>query len=380
MRRIKYFCYYHYKHGDKSREGVQAASTKIDYIVDVLNRNGYVVDIISMSGITKKGFNFDVGGITAWGGGNTLRHFLSFGKIRSVFRVPARWLTNVHFFLWTLLHVKHGEQIIVYHSLGYCTMFNLLKKFKGFRVIGEIEEIYQDVHSQSDSVRKAELDFVSHCDKYIFPTQLLNEKFNIKGKPFVVVHGVYSVAQKRAEKFRDGKIHVVYGGTFDPNKGGAAAAAAAAAYLPDSYHVHICGFGTQIDTELIRHTIEETNKKGGATVTFEGLLYGEDYTRFIQQCHIGLSTQNPTAAFNGTSFPSKILVYLSNGLSVVSIRIPAIATSAVVDTVWFYDEQTPQKIAEAIMQVPTDNSFLPATLLQRLDRLFSDNFKKMLQQ
>ena len=379
MRRIKYFCYYHYKCGDKSREGVQAASTKIDYIVNVLNRKGYAVDIISMSGITKKGFNFDVGGIMAWGEKNTLRHFLSFGKIRSVFRVPARWLTNVHFFLWTLLHVKHGEQVMVYHSLGYCGMFNLLRKLKGFRVIGEIEEIYQDVHSQSDSVRKAELDFISQCDKYIFPTQLLNEKFNIKGKPFVVVHGVYSVAPKLIGKFQDGKIHVVYGGTFDPNKGGAAAATTAA-YLPDNYCVHICGFGTHADTELICHIIEETNKKGGATVTFEGLLYGEDYTRFIQQCHIGLSTQNPAATFNGTSFPSKILVYLSNGLSVVSIRIPAIATSAVADAVRFYDEQTPQKIAEAIMQVPTDNSFSPAALLQRHDRLFGDNLKNMLRQ
>ena len=378
MRRIKYFCYYHYKCGDKSREGVQAASTKIDYIVNVLNRKGYAVDIISMSGITKKGFNFDVGGIMAWGEKNTLRHFLSFGKIRSVFRVPARWLTNVHFFLWTLLHVKHGEQVMVYHSLGYCGMFNLLRKLKGFRVIGEIEEIYQDVHSQSDSVRKAELDFISQCDKYIFPTQLLNEKFNIKGKPFVVVHGVYSVAPKLIGKFQDGKIHVVYGGTFDPNKGGAAATTAA--YLPDNYCVHICGFGTHADTELICHIIEETNKKGGATVTFEGLLYGEDYTRFIQQCHIGLSTQNPAATFNGTSFPSKILVYLSNGLSVVSIRIPAIATSAVADAVRFYDEQTPQKIAEAIMQVPTDNSFSPAALLQRHDRLFGDNLKNMLRQ
>lgn len=380
MKRIKYFCYYHYKHGNKSREGVQAASTKINYIIDVLNRNGYSVDIVSMSGITKTGVNFDLGGIMAWGEKNTLRHFLSFGKIRSIFRVPARWLSNIHFFIWTLLNVKHDEQVIVYHSLGYCGMFNLIKRIKGFRIIGEIEEIYNDVHLQSDFVKKSELNFIEKCDKYIFPTKLLNEKFNMGRKPSVIVHGVYNVEPKVVEKFKDGKIHVVYGGTFDPNKGGAAAAVTAAAFLPNSYHVHICGFGTQYDTAKIRTMIEEVNKNGGASVSFEGLLYGDDYIHFIQQCHIGLSTQNPAAAFNETSFPSKILVYLANGLFVVSIRIPVVEKSSIADAVKFYDVQTPQDIAKAIMGVSVDEEFSPSNLLLHNDEIFNNDLKKMLLQ
>lgn len=379
MNRIKYFCYYHYKNGDRSREGVQAASSKIDYIIKVLNINGYIVDIVSMSGITKEKFCFDIGGVIPWGEKNTLRHFLSLGKIHNILRVPARWLTNIHFFLWTLINIKHGEQVIVYHSLGYCGMFNLLKKIKCFRVIGEIEEVYQDVHPQSNFVRKSELNFINKCDKYIFPTQLLDEKFNTIEKPSVIVHGVYSVTPKIAEKFKDGKIHVVYGGTFDPNKGGAAAVDAAE-YLPKNYHIHICGFGTQSDTEFVRNKIEMANKKGAAIVSFEGLLYGENYTRFIQQCHIGLSTQNPLAAFNGTSFPSKILVYLSNGLYVVSIRIPAIVRSTVASAIKFYDEQSPQKIAEAIMQIRMDENFSPKVLLQENDRQFKDSILKMMKQ
>lgn len=378
MDRIKYFCYYHYKNGDRSREGVQAASTKIDYIIKVLNKNGYAVDIISMSGITKNGFNFDVGGIITLNEKNTLRHFISFGKIRNILRVPARWLCNIHFLLWTLINVKYGEQIIVYHSLGYCGFFNFLRKLKKFHIIGEIEEIYQNVHPQSYIVKKAELDFISNCDKYIFPTQLLGDKYNTNNKPAVIVHGVYSITPKIAEKFNDGKIHVVYGGTFDPNKGGALAASLAAEYLSNNYHVHICGFGTKTDTENIRHIIETMNKKGGAVVTFEGLLYGDDYIRFIQQCHIGLSTQNPLAAFNGTSFPSKILVYLSNGLYVVSIRIPAISKSTIASAINFYEEQTPQKIAEAIMRVRIDKSFSPKSLLEQNDRWFCDNIQEMI--
>ena len=49
--------------------------------------------------------------------------------------------------------------------------------------------------------------------------------------------------------------------------------------------------------------------------------------KFIQKCQIGLCTQNIDAAFNTTSFPSKILSYMSNGLEVVGVNIAAIKNS-----------------------------------------------------
>ena len=72
---------------------------------------------------------------------------------------------------------------------------------------------------------------------------------------------------------------------------------------------------------------------------------------FLQKCDIGLSLQNPEASFNMTSFPSKILSYLSNGLRVVSIRIPAIEQSSVGDLLYFYDIQTPEAIANRIKSI-----------------------------
>ena len=63
MDRIKYFCYYDFQDVKKPREGVQAASSKIDYIIEAINRCDIKVDIISKSGISSKGFNLDFGGI-----------------------------------------------------------------------------------------------------------------------------------------------------------------------------------------------------------------------------------------------------------------------------------------------------------------------------
>ena len=281
---------------------------------------------------------------------------------------------DLQFYFWCLLNMKKQEQIIIYHSLGYDAAFLKLRKIKSIRIIGDIEEIYQDVCKQSVIRSRNEYRVIEACEKYIFPTQLLDQKINIEQKPSLVIHGVYATENITEKKFSDGKIHVVYGGTLDPNKGGAAAAAAAA-FLPKGYHIHICGFG---DPTEIKTVVADVQARSEATVTFEGELKGDAYKHFIQKCHIGLSTQNPDAAFNATSFPSKVLVYLSNGLKVVSIRIPAIAQSAVADSLYFYDKQTPEKIAEAIICASKEEQ-IGNEILYRLDMTFCDGLGKLIE-
>lgn len=377
MKRIKYICYYNSPHGKFPREGAPSATTKVDYIIDVLNRLGYAVEIISKSSVSSTKLVLDIGG-TVQVGKNEVRHFISLGCVKSPLRVLSRWLNTLHFFFWLLFHTKENEQIIVYHSLGYCRMLNILRKIKQLCIIGEVEEIFQDVHKQSKSVSRSEYEFINDCGKYLFPSILMNERFNPTGKPFAVVHGIYKAEKKLEEKFCDGKIHVVYGGTFDPMKGGAIAAAEVGRFLPDNYVVHICGFGTETEVDRIKTMVAETNAHSVSETRFEGLLRGVDYIRFIQKCHIGLSTQNPTASFNDTSFPSKILVYLANGLKVVSIRIPVVESCAVVGEISFYDVQSPDKIAEAIQNVTLLSKDTSSMLLSKVDLDFSKSLETLL--
>lgn len=348
-KRIKYFSYYGCNDPTRKRDNSPAADSKIDYIISVLNRCGYAVDHISNA---PSACNHYIPGYVVKSENNTLRYFASFWKGNLFFNKLNNMFMRVQFLFWCLLNIKKNEQVIVYHSLGYDATFIWLFRLKRIRIIGEIEEIYQDVHRQTPKRSRNEYRFIDSCEKYIFPTLLLNENLNENDKPSVVVHGIYSVEPIVNDKFKDGKIHVVYGGTLDPNKGGAAAAAAAAEFLPANFHIHICGFG---NSTQIKSIIADVASRSKASVTFEGELKGENYKQFIQKCHIGLSTQNPDAAFNATSFPSKILVYLSNGLKVVSIRIPAIEKSAVVDCIYFYNEQTPQAIANAIVNTVGNN-------------------------
>lgn len=372
-KRIKYFSYRGCELSEKLRKNSPAADSKIDYIIEVLNRCGYSVEHISRA---SSSINKFIPVYTEKKGVNTFRYFASFGKTNSLFRIFNRWFMNLQFFIWCLINIKKNETIIVYHSLGYASTFIKLKKIKNLHIIGEIEEIYQDVHKQTKSRSKSEYEFIRKCDSYLFPTSLLNNMLNKENKPSIIIHGLYTIENNILNKFSDGKIHVVYGGTLDPQKGGAAAAASSAVFLPPNYHIHICGFG---DSTEIKTIIDEISKKSKAKITFEGELKGNDYKRFIQKCHIGLSTQNPDAAFNATSFPSKILVYLSNGLKVVSIRIPAIEQSAVANNLFFYNQQTPEEIAKAIQKAVTRDMDGRKTLYA-LDQEFEYQLESILKQ
>jgi len=377
-KRIKYLCYYDKQDVKIRRNYVLAATNKLDYIFRALNEKGIGVDIVSCSGCAETKWIYTpkqriVEGL------NTLHLFASWGCSNNpLFRVLSRWFLQLQLFLWILWNVKKDEEIIVYHSLGYVNLLMFAQKIKKFRIIGEIEEIYQDVSPYSPSMCRAEYAFFEKCDKYIFPTSLLNEKLNKKGKPHLIIHGTYQVEPDRGVRFEDDKIHVVYAGTFDPNKGGVAAAAAAE-FLPENYHLHIIGFGNKKDTEEMLKVIEETSKKASCTLTYDGLLKGEEYIRFIQKCQIGLSPQNPEATFNATSFPSKILSYMANGLRVVSIRIKAIESSEVGLDISYYDCQTPEEIAKAIRGNSNKKNINSRKKIYDLNERFKEEISKLIE-
>lgn len=348
MKRIKYFCYYDYREGKVPREGVQSASTKIDYLIEACNKNGVAVDVISKSGVSSSNFCLDLGG-RIHRGDNTLRHFISLGGTSSSLRVLSRWLNTLHFLVWFLCNVKRNEEIWVYHSLGYCKLFIWLKKIVGFKLIGEIEEIYQDVHEQSASTAAAEFKFHAICDKFVYPNVLLNPICNPQNKPYLVVHGLYYTVPDMGVHFDDNDVHALYSGTFDPEKGGAQVAIEMTEYLPENYHIHITGFGNEGLTAKLQELTKTFSTRSKAKLTFHGFISREELNELMQKCHVGLCTQPPHTKLNATSFPSKILNYMANGLVVLCGKNEAISQSAVGDIVAYYESDDLSEIAAAVV-------------------------------
>lgn len=384
MSELKYIAYYSDPDESKHRNAAPSADTKIDYIVSVLTREGCNVKVISKCGVENCESILKYYEDYAIEKNGTMVRFVP--SLTSKFR-PLRFFTRIYTNLKINRLIKKeclntDCKILIYHSLGMCSIIKYLKKHKKSFTL-EVEEIYSDVMAKKKKQNREKEDFMfSAASSYIFSTELLNREINSGNKPYVVCNGTYNTTQKLVEEkiFDDkDKNHCVYAGTFDPRKGGVTAAISAAEFLSENYHMHILGFGNEEETKSMKDLISEVSKKSVATVTYDGLLSSEEYIRFIQSCDIGLSTQNPDAAFNATSFPSKILSYMSNGLRVVSIRIPAIEGSAIGKYMYYYDKQTPEEIAKAIMTVNLNDDYNGRQVISKLDAEFSYDIAKLME-
>lgn len=345
---IKYIAYFDTQDSDIKRNYVTSASNKLEYIAKSIASFEEQVEIISMSQVQDLKFKYYKSERKQVAKGVSLKLFSSWGCTNGILKkIRVLWQLIAMFF-YLILHCKKKDTIVVYHSLGYFDIIRWAKKLRNFKLILEVEEIYSDVSQMSSYWRNLEFEMFDIADAFIFSNDFLDEKINKHHKPSTVIYGTYQVEPKRIEKFNDGKIHVVYAGTFDSNKGGAQTAISAAEYLPENYHIHICGFGEPQDIDNVKNLIKDYRTKSKATLTYDGLKKGSEFIDFLQSCHIGLSTQKPEGEYNNTSFPSKVLTYMANGLAVVSIRIPVLEKAAISHALTFYNEPSGLSLATAI--------------------------------
>lgn len=354
-------------------EASPAAKQKGQYIIEKLDGACEAYEVISLSETGKttwcvlpiKTVNcLEHGAYTVWTG---------FGK-------PNKIVRKLHYYYRRrqlkrfLSNLKEKDTVIAYHSLKTADIFFGYKQKNNFKFILELEEIYQDVVNCGPKKAAWERKVIMAADGYILATETLSKEIPAE-RPYIVVNGTYHSEPERDVGFADGKIHCVYAGTFDPTKGGAAAAE----FLPEKYHVHILGFGTEEQKKQMQELIATVQKKAKCTLTYDGLKFGEEYIRFLQSCQIGLCTQIADARYTETSFPSKVLVYLANGLRVLSVRIPAVENSEVGGILYYYDTQSPQEIANAIMNIPMKKDYNSRQLLNQLDKDCERNLKRLME-
>lgn len=381
MKKIYYIGYYSDLSGKQDRKTAPAADTKMSYIIESLKNIGYEVEVISFceensrDKVIKKYDEYDINKKNC-----KIHFFKTYTSKYRVIRVVGRWFTWLSQKKYIQKNcINEESKIIIYHSLGLLKLLKFLNR-KNKKYILEMEEIYADVVN-NNKIRQKEIKLAKTASGYIFPTELLDEKINTENKLSTIIYGTYKVEKAISKKIfneEEKKIHCVYAGTFDPRKGGASIAAEVAEFLPSNYHIHILGFGSDEEIEKIKKIINETEKKSKAKVTYDGLLQGEEYINFIQSCQIGLSTQNPNAQFNMTSFPSKILSYMSNGLRVVSIRIQAVEKSKIGNLIYYYNEYAPESIANAIKSINFDDNYNSKQLILKLNEKFLKDIKNIL--
>lgn len=372
---IKYIGFYELNGSNSNRVCSIAATNKMNYICSAINCAGFPVNIISPSWIGNKSK-------IKWEKQKEVKinestkvtfcpSFKSYGKFTLSLKII---ISLIWLFLYLIFYTKKNEKVIAYHVPWISLPIRLAKFFKQFKLFLEVEEVYSDVMVVNSIFTRWEKKLLNVADTYLFSTDLLRDRLETK-KPSLIIYGVYDVKEQLSEPIYDGKIHLVYAGIIDSNKKGAFNALAASQYLPNKYKLHIIGFG---EIEKLCSLIKELNSTNDCEVLYNGTLYDSEYIKYCQSCHIGLSTQIMEGDYLVSSFPSKILSYLSMGLHVVSCKIPCVEKSSIGDLVNFYCDDSPRNIAEAIMAVDLTKPFDSRKILKELNEDFIRNIQMLL--
>lgn len=331
-----------------------AGSSKMKYITDVLYECGIDVHIISMARPLLPGVNFCKSEIIEISKGQDLFYLPFITSDIVFFRKISVICQMFYLLLYILFKVHRNDIVTVYHSLSYASIMILLKKIIGFKLILEVEEIYSDVKNVMYINSLAEKKLFSLADAFFFPTEMLDEKVNNRKKPSLIIYGNYNASEIVSEKMKDGKIHVVYSGTFNERKGGVFSAINAAKYLNSNFHIHITGYGTENEIENVKKNINDVLQGNSCSLSYDGFISEMEFNSYIQKFNIGLCTQNPDDILSSSCFPSKILLYMSNGLTVLSSKAPAVVNSRLASKIFFYEMKDPVFIAQRIKEIPLD--------------------------
>lgn len=370
---IKYIGFYDLPDSKRKRVSHLAATNKMDYICDAIINAGFAVHLVSPSWTVKEGaFKWLPQETRQLKGHKKITFCPNFVTSNKITRNLKIVFSLVWLFFWLLLNTRKGEKLLMYHVQWLSLPVIWAKKLIGFHLVLEVEEIYGDVSAIHTYFNKLEKDIIKVADDYLLSTDLLVEKISVD-KPYTVIYGSYSVYPQLDTPPDDGKIHLLYAGIVDTHKAGAFNAVNAARYLSDKYVLHIIGFGA---INLLRKEIEEVNTLKGCRVVYDGLISGEEYIRYCQRCHIGLSTQNVEGEYLESSFPSKILSYLGMGLNVVSGKIECVIQSAVGGMVNYYTENSYIAISLAIKNTTIENSATNLEVIKELNKKFIQKLRE----
>lgn len=373
---IKYIGYYDVPASEIKRNNSLSASNKMDYIINSLNKVGYNVNIISTAYSIEKNYSFYKKSVVKHNTNNKITFFYSLGSKNILMERINILLSMTQLFFYLLFNTKKNEKIIVYHAPLFYIPIRLAKKIKKFHVILEFEEIYADIFNDIRKIYiKWEKQLIEISDSYILVSETLKNIVS-KDKPTIVLYGSYKKQPILSNPADDGKIHLVYSGTVDSITMSAFNAIEAARYLSSDYILHIIGPG---EINLLKNKIDLIQKETNCQIVYDGIKLGEDYIRYIQSCHFGLNTRTMKGKFLSTSFPSKVLSYLSLGINVISSDIDNIRTSPVGDIITFYENDTPQAIAETINSaIKFDREVLQSRIIQ-MDKKFTSELKSLLE-
>lgn len=380
LKTVHYLCFYAEKDNKDILISYPSVWSKIDYIVDSIKEQGYKVNLLSAASINKRGIykkrDFFIDN-------NENHHYFT------SFNISNKYINKLNtLFIWFQLivyiitNMKKGDKFLVYHSLFYNKPIKFLSRVFKKKFYLEIEDVYSALNSQNKKFEKEEWEFFKYAEGYLCVNDLIAEKLS-NDKKKVISYGSYEIQPSYKEKIKENKfINLVYAGVIEQERNAAFIAIETMRYLPQNYILNILGFGEDEDINEMNNRIDYLNKYlGRKAVIFHGRKEGIDYYKYLQTCDIALSThaydeKNMISADN--TFPSKVLVYMSNNLSVVAQRLECLEKSSINRGITFYNNPNPLEIANTIESIDRNRLVESKEIIKNLNNNFHKELKQLL--
>lgn len=374
---INAYDYLNYKNENRYGNASVASRPLVEYIIDKITKKEECLDIISVRrNMSGKGFYPER--TTQYNPHTTLTLPPSYGSKNRIKNCIDLIRVNIWLFKKLLKKTHKDEIVLGYHKRSIMIPILLAKKIKKFKFVLEVAEIFSDVYSNNCLIRAFERYYLSKVDKFIFSSKGLNKIINRNNKPHIYLYGNYSSVSFNDTYIKNEKKKIVYAGKLETIKG-IYNVLEACQYLDDSYEMHILGYGDECVIRQLTDYIKKNEKNNMCKVSYDGILYGEDYKSFLQSCSLGVCCQDSNSNWNTTSFPSKILSYLSNGLPVVSSNIESVLNSPFKAFISFYDDDNAKTIANAIINSSDCNREDLKKLFEVLDVEFEEALWRLLE-
>lgn len=377
-KKVNYICFFSEPEDKDVLVSYPSVWSKIDYIKNVLIESGYNIEIISTAFINKRGVY--KGHVSVINSLEKHRFFNSFKTgIRILDKLNIAYM-YVQLFICLLAKSK-SEYILVYHSLFYDKVIKFINKVYGRQFILEIEDVYSSLNKKTKKFSEREWRYFELPSAYLIVNDIIADKIK-NGKDKIISYGRYQLPEWKRKDNNYSKIRLIYAGVIERERRGAFLAVESMRYLPDNYELFICGFGSDDDIDALQNEIEQIkNESKRNLITYLGYKYGEEYEYILQHCDIALSTHvyddtNMDSADH--TFPSKLLVYLANGLQVVAQRLQVLEKSELSELIFFYDCPIAENVAQTILNIDLHDKYNGRRKIKELDENFKKNLNELL--
>jgi hypothetical protein len=275
---------------------------------------------------------------------------------------------NKFFFLWDAFLCayristhKKFKYIVIYHSLLFGPLIILLKLIK-LKVILQVNEVfYNDGIHNSLIFEFFEKLLFKIVDGFIFSTNELQKYIEINEKKkssIPIIPGPINIPNFK-NKIKNDIIKIVFAGVIDRNKvGGAFILLELAKKLNNSqYTIDFYGYADKKTLEEFLVELNNINFSSLTKVNYMGLLNQNDLIVKLSEYDIGIASQYIGTKFSLSSFPSKILTYLSAGLLTISATSPAVESWEFSKYIFIYRDPNLVDLIEFLNNIKDINNY-----------------------